>query len=140
MVEIDDLCAVRKSNEARKLQLPWIGPYKVKAKLGPKSYALALPGNLKVTNHFDVTRLRRYIPPIFKLNDLEYFKPDATIDEQGEEVYEILKFVKYRMNGKRAEVKVRWVGHDAGEDSWEPVDAMPQEMWREYAERHGHAI
>lgn len=98
LVEMEAVRSSPRTDEASKLQIKWMGPYKVTKQLGGKSYELELPASMsRVTNHFHVRRLRTYIPSPFLVNESLYDRPKATLDEDGNEVYHVLKFVGYRL-------------------------------------------
>ena len=55
LVEMEAVRSSTRTDEAGKLQMKWMGPYKDTKKLGGKSYEFELPASMsRVTNHFHV--------------------------------------------------------------------------------------
>jgi len=96
-----------------------LGPYKIIKKVSSHAYKLALPPSMnRLHNVFHVKLLERH--------HMEYFPhqkklPPPPIKIDGKEWYEVEEILDSCIRRGKLQYKVRWLGHDTKDDTWEPA-------------------
>ena len=96
-----------------------LGPFKVIKKVSTHAYKLALPPSMnRLHNVFHVKLLERH--------HTEYFPrrrnpPPPPIEIDGEEQFEVDEILDSRIHRGRLQYKIRWLGHEPEDDTWEPA-------------------
>ena len=101
-----------------------LGPFKIIEKVGPLDYRLDLPLSLsQIHNVFHVDKLYPW-----KGNSVNGAIPTPPgpiyLEDEDEPEYEVEEVLDSRRQWKRLEYLVKWIGYDAGHNSWEPADNL----------------
>ena len=100
---------VSRNRSSRKLNVRWIGPFKIIAKISSVAYKLRLPPNIKAHNVVHVSTLKRYLNRDDELN-----RPEAVIDDRYEAEY----LIADRNRRGRKQYLVKWKGYADAESTW----------------------
>jgi hypothetical protein len=100
-----------------------LGPYLVLEKIGSHAFKLSLPHTMRIHPVFHINLLQKCHPDPHGRDPPQ---PPPIITEEGEEEYEVEEILdsKWKGRGKNKKIwyLIKWVGYDAGSNSWEPVD------------------
>ena len=103
-----------------------LAPYKiVNAHPETSHYVLELPESMNIHPSFHASELKPY-----HANDDTLFpsrrltRPEAIITAAGDEEYLVDRILDERPRGRGKQYLVRWLGYDAGQDSWVPGAAL----------------
>ncbi|KAF8749466.1 hypothetical protein RHS01_09962 [Rhizoctonia solani] len=102
-----------------KLDHKHYGPVPVIERVGSHAYCLALPETMKIHDVFHVSLLSA-----FKQDtefDCTFIPLPPVITAEGEEEYEVDKFVDWAAEDRIWKYRVRWKGYALHEDRWEPA-------------------
>ena len=117
--EIGDMVLILQPGRRTKMEMPYVGPYRVIAGpevLGRDRYQLTNKRGLKHHDKFHISRLRRY-PRLL----------DGDIEVDDDVYYEVDKIIdcRPRSDGEAGvEYRVRWTGYDETWDTWEPPESL----------------
>ena len=101
----------------------WMGPFKVVACTAPNTYRLDVPATWRAFNEFNVSRLRRYQRrPAWLGGDPP--EPSPVIGRDGSMEHVVQEILKFRRRAGHPQVLIRWAGHDASGDTWEPLENL----------------
>ena len=87
------------------------GPYQIIAMKG-HSYELQLPNHMKMSNVFHADRLRKAKAPVPGQEQ----KPEAPVEINGQPEWEVAQVLASRIQYRRLQYKVSWVGEDPDEN------------------------
>ena len=106
--EKGDLVLVKHSRRLSKMEMPYVGPFRVEEVLERDRYRLRDRNNVKQHNEFSVKRLKPYP-----------HNADGVLDP-GDDYYRVDHIVDRRLkhDGSHFEYRLRWVGYAAGDDTW----------------------
>ena len=100
-----------------------MGPFKVLARTAPNTYRLGVPATWRTCAELHVDRLRPYLRRPDHLGGEAAPRPPV-IGADGRPEHEKQELLKFKMRWGRPYVLVRWAGHDASGDAWEPLDNL----------------
>jgi hypothetical protein len=100
-----------------KLSDRFVGPFRVSKVLGPTVVQLELPQTYQIHNSINTESIKKFITPP---KDNASQPPEPTLDEEGNELFEVEKILGERVKAGKKEFKVRWRGYGPEDDSWEP--------------------
>ena len=103
--------------KSAKLGTQNFGPYKVLQKLGPVTFRLELPKQMKVHPVFHASKLIMYHQDT--VANREPPKPPA-IEIEGEPEFEVEEILDSKVVRGRVQYLVKWKGYDHSDDTWEP--------------------
>jgi len=111
---------IKTKRPSDKLDFKKLGPFKIEKKLGPVTYRLKLPKDMRIHPVFHVALLE----PAHTDTPLETSQP---LDKSTEDTYELeaVRQVKWE-KGKRKYL-VKWTGYDESENTWEPEKHLSQD-------------
>ena len=108
----------------KKLNTPYVGPFKVIRECVPDVYEVLLPEEWKMFNKFNACRLKR-VNQQSQTNQMEELEPP---------LYIIEKFMGQRSEDGQTEVLVKWKGYT--KTSWEPFsiikEADAEDLWNQF--------
>jgi hypothetical protein len=108
-----------KSGNCAKLAPRFCGPFEIVVRIGPISYQLALPANLKIHKVFHVSLLKKYVHDPTYMIDWNLVQ----VEPEGEFQLEPLRILDQReitlRNRAIAQVKVQWKHFSPEEVTWE---------------------
>ncbi|QRV99682.1 Retrotransposable element Tf2 protein [Ceratobasidium sp. AG-Ba] len=101
----------------KKLDHKRYGPFTVAERISSHAYRLELPDSMKIHDVFPATLLS----PVVKDTDFNrtFVPPPPVITTEGEEHYEVDKFLDWRIKDKKWQYRVRWKGYGPLDDTWE---------------------
>jgi hypothetical protein len=103
-----------------KLDHRMLGPFKIIKKVSTHAYKLALPPSMsRIHNVFHVKLLERHHTEYFPRRRMP---PPPPIEIDGEEQYEVEDILDSRIYRGKLQYRVRWVGHEPQDDTWEPTE------------------
>ncbi|TPX48881.1 hypothetical protein SeMB42_g02818 [Synchytrium endobioticum] len=108
---------VRTQRPSKKLEMVWMGLYRVRRKVSEVNYEIALPKNVKIHPVFHVKLLKPYTRSTKP--GAENAKPPP-IRVDPDEDYVIKEILDVRRRGRGFEYLVDWEGYTEGERTWEP--------------------
>ena len=112
-----------------KLDFKKLGPFKIEKKLGPVTYKLQLPKDMK-------------IHPVFHVALLEKAPSNATIpkslptETQEEQEYDVETVLAVKHNKGKPVYLIKWLGYDESENSWEPETNLAPDTLRTVQKEH----
>lgn len=116
-----DLRNIKTTRPTKKLDDRWFGPFPIIEVISDNAYKLQLtPPFARVHPVFNITLLRRFNPDEIKERP-KPMQPLPTIDEEGEEVYEVERILDSRDRRGRREYLVSWKDFGPEHNSWELV-------------------
>jgi transposase InsO family protein len=106
---------------SKKMDIRFGGPFSILDKIGSRSYRLELSPSMKVHNVFHVSRLKRFHPPKFAGQQNDPPGP-IEVDDSGES-FEVSSIINSRINKKRLEYLVEWLGYEGTAEAatWQPA-------------------
>ena len=111
------------NNRTPKFTFKYIGPFKIKRKVGENAYELELPPTLQIHPVLNVSRLKPYRDGFLSHPDRhrQHHRPEPeVIREDGAEMYEVEQIIAKRGGrGSRIEYLVEWKGYPTWEATWE---------------------
>lgn len=108
----------------KKLSPRYLGPFRIAEKRSSVVYKLELPATWKMHPVFHISKLRRYHEGPEEFGSRGDPRPQAIVDEDGEERWEVERILKHRRRRGRDEYLVKWAGWPVEEASWEPKDHL----------------
>jgi hypothetical protein len=109
---------IKTQRPAKKLDHKRLGPFKITAKIGSRSFKLALPHTMR-------------IHPVFHVNLLEPFKKDKIQDRHPKELppivvnnhheFEVEKIIDSRIHRNQLQYLVHWKEYNVMDRTWEPL-------------------
>ncbi|XP_071933785.1 uncharacterized protein [Coffea arabica] len=113
------------SRKGKKLQLRFVGPYKVIQRVGKVAYKLELPPSLsRIHVVFHVSMLKKYHPDPSHILQPESIEIDETLTYEEKSVKHQDRKVKELRNKRIPFVKVLWRNHGIEEATWEVEEAI----------------
>ena len=112
---------IRTQRPSKKLDHKQIGPYEVIQKVGPTSYKLRLPENIKIHPVFHSTLLKMHT------NDPlpgQQVLPPPPVEIEGEQEWEVEEILDSRWYYGRLQYKAKWAGYEAGDNTWYNADSF----------------
>ncbi|GKA18403.1 putative reverse transcriptase domain-containing protein [Tanacetum coccineum] len=127
MLKVSPWKGVVRFGKRGKLNLRYVGPFKVLAKVGKVAYKLELPQELSRVHHtFHVSNLKKCYADEPLVMPLEGIPVDDKL-QFVEEPFEIMEQEIKRLKRSRIPlVKVRWNSKRGPEFTWEPEDSFKQ--------------
>ncbi|TPX36089.1 hypothetical protein SeLEV6574_g08094, partial [Synchytrium endobioticum] len=116
---------VRTQRPTKKLEMTWMGPYRIRRKLSNVTYEVALPKNIRIHPVFHIKLLKPY-----KRSEeprLGNAKPPP-IAVDPEEGYIIMDIVDVRRRGRGFEYLIQWEGYGNDEQTWEPRKSLNDDV------------
>jgi hypothetical protein len=121
---------IKTKRPSSKLDHTKLGPFKIKNKLGPVTYRLDLPKDMKIHPVFHVALLE----PAPKNAKLATSVPlDDDMDVYDYKIEDVIK-VKF-IHGK-PHYLIKWLGYDESENTWEPETHLSPAALREVKKDH----
>lgn len=109
---------IKTDRPAKKLDYKKLGPFKILAQVGTRSFRLDLPKSVK-------------IHPVFHVNLLEPWRPDhipgrkqnppPPVQVKSDLEYEVKKILDSRLKKGKLEYLIDWVGYEPQDRTWEPA-------------------
>ncbi|XP_021765943.1 uncharacterized protein LOC110730449 [Chenopodium quinoa] len=125
LLKVSPMKSVMRFGKKGKLNLKYIGPYKIVQRIGKVAYRLALPMELsKVHDVFHVSQLRRYVPDKSHVLQPETIELDPSLTYEKRPVKILDSKVRSTRNKKVKIVKVLWSNQEYEEATWEAEDEM----------------
>jgi hypothetical protein len=121
---------IKTKRPSDKLDYKKLGPFKIEKKLGPVTYKLKLPKEMKIHPVFHVALLEP-APKGVKLATSVELNEDML--EQEYDVEEVLR-VK-NINGIRYYL-IKWLGYDESENTWEPETNLSRTVLHQVKQDH----
>jgi hypothetical protein len=120
---------LRIENRAPKLASKFIGPFKVRRRIGEVAYELELPPSMKIHPVFHVSKLRKNKDGSENFPGREIpDRPPPVVAENGKEEYEVKQIVnkRIRRRGKKEveEYLVLWKGYPDHERTWQNAEDL----------------
>ena len=116
---------LKQRRPSKKLSHRFVGPFRIKDKVGAQAYRLTLPTNYRIHNTFHVPLLEPY-----NLRDgaesADFMQPPELIDD--EEQWEVEEIVDKVKNKEGVWYKVKWTGWGDIYNQWVPeaeLDTAP---------------
>ena len=132
------------NNELRapKLMPRFIGPFRIKRKVGSVAYELSLPAQLsRIHPVFHVSKLKKYNDGDARFTERKYIdRPLPELLDNGEEAWEVKQIVDKRVRAGRTQYLVLWKGYPDYEKTWEPISSLKyaRDAVREYEQSVQH--
>ncbi|QRV92840.1 Retrotransposable element Tf2 protein [Ceratobasidium sp. AG-Ba] len=106
----------------KKLDHKRYGPFTVAERISSHAYRLELPDTMKIHDVFPVTLLS----PVVKDTDFNrsFVPPPPVITSEGEEHFEVDKFLDWKIKDGKWHYRVRWKGYGPLDDTWEDVEDL----------------
>ena len=110
------------SGPSKKLQAQFVGPFRIRARIGPVAYRLELPQGWRIHNVFHVSLLREFNTTAdYGERELEAPPPDLVDDEEEYEVERVIDHRRRRQGRQQVlEYLVKWRGYGMEEALWLP--------------------
>ena len=111
---VNDRVLIRQAGRKSKMDMPYVGPYRIEAVLERDRYRVVGRRNARRDHHeFHVSRLKLW---------------PAGADEEdvylSEDYYDVDSVVGHKVEQGKTLYRVRWAGYGAADDSWLAMDAM----------------
>jgi len=126
-----------KGRRSEKLTEHFVGLYKVKGIISSNAIELELSKSIRIHSVVNVSRVWLYKPQVEGQKKI----PPKPVIIEGEEEFEVEKFLNKRTVRGKKKFLVRWKGYMAEEDTWENrenlenVKELVKEFKREYGEK-----
>ena len=121
---------IKTKRPSSKLDFKKLGPFKIEKKLGPVTYKLKLPKDMKIHPVFHVALLEKAPTSVRTVESLP-------TEPQEELEYDIETVLAGRLNKQgNPEYLIKWTGYDATHDSWEPEANLTPDTLTEIREQH----
>ena len=125
-----------KGRRSEKLTERFVGSYKVKGIVSSNAIELELPKSIKIHPVVNVSRVRLYKPQV----EGQKKTPPKPVIIEGEEEFEVEKFLNKQVVRGKEKFLVRWKEYTAEENTWENkknlgnAKELVEEFEREYRE------
>ena len=110
---------IKTKRACEKLSEKRLGPFRIVRVINDVAFQLDLPANSQLHPVFHTSFLAPYTP-----NDIPNRRqpppPPYSLDDDGEELYEVDHIVDARRNGNSVEYLLHWKGYDKSDRTWEP--------------------
>jgi hypothetical protein len=121
---------IKAPSNSRALTPRRFGPYEVIKQMSPVTYRLKLPTSLKIHNVFHVDLLTPYHET--EEHGENYTQPPPELID-GEEEYQVEEIIDERINRRKKQYLVKWLGYPVSENSWiNAKDLHADELLEEY--------
>ena len=114
------------------------GPYEITQQLGPATFKLKLPRQMRIHPVFHASKLIPYhVDDIAGRNPP---KPQA-IEVDGIPEFEVEEILDSRVRYRRVQYLIKWVGYSDAENTWEPARnvAHAQKLLKKFHQLHPNA-
>ena len=105
---------------AKKLDWRYLGPVKIKKKIGRRAYELELPHSWKIHPVFHISLLEKVTKDNFSRKPEPV--PAVVIDDHEE--WEVEGILNYKLRRKQPWYLVKWKGYREEEQTWEPLSHL----------------
>ena len=121
---------IKAPSNSRALTPRRFGPYEVIKQMSPVTYRLKLPTSLKIHDVFHVDLLTPYHET--EEHGENYTQPPPELID-GEEEYQVEEIIDERINRRKKQYLVKWLGYPVSENSWiNAKDLHADELLEEY--------
>jgi hypothetical protein len=121
---------IKTKRPSSKLDFKKLGPFKIEKKLGPVTYKLKLPKDMKIHPVFHVALLEKAPTNVKTVESLP-------TEPQEELEYDIETVLAGRLNKQgNPEYLIKWAGYDTTHNSWEPEGNLTPTALTEVKEKH----
>ncbi|XP_071928107.1 uncharacterized protein [Coffea arabica] len=119
-LKITSLKASLMAGKGKKLQLRFVGPYKILQRVGIMAYKLELPPSLsRIHNIFHMSMLKKYHPDPSHVLQPKNNEIDEALTYEEKPIKLLDRKVKEQRNKRIPLVKVLWKNHGLKETAWE---------------------
>jgi hypothetical protein len=119
---------------SQKLVPKYLGPFRIKAVLGPVTYQLDLPATLPIHPTFHVSLLKPWVQndsELFPAERDEMNEPPPIVPDDNQ--YEVESLIAGPwMRGRNAWYKVRWAGYGRAYDEWVRAEDIHSDIIAQY--------
>jgi len=100
------------------LTYPWLGPYKIKKILPNDNIEIDLPTSMRIHPIFHISKVKLYKEPRSFDPERVSQPPPPTIDDEGEEQFEVEEILDTKLHYGKRKWLVRWKGYGDEENTW----------------------
>jgi hypothetical protein len=122
---------IKTKRQSSKLDYKKLGPFKIEKKLGPVTYKLKLPKEMRIY-------------PVFHVSLLEEAHEDTPVVKQQEaqpeypsdEYYEVERVLAGKLEKGKPVYLIKWLGYDESNNTWEPETNITPDTIAEAKKQH----
>ena len=117
---------IKTKRPSDKLDHTKLGPYKIKKKLGPVTFELDLPSNMRIHPTFHKSLLE-------KCHNRTARPEPVEIDEETQEPrYVVEGILDQELRNGKPYYLIKWMGYDHSENTWEPKEHLGNDILIDY--------
>lgn len=120
---------IKTKRPSDKLDFKKLGPFKIEKKLGPVTYKLKLPKDMKIHPVFHVALLEE-APTNARIQESLPVEPHEDID------YDVEEILAAKLEKGKPVYLIKWLGYDKSENSWEPETNLAPDTLQEAKTKH----
>ena len=109
---------VATTRPSSKLDVRRLGPFPILEQIGSSAFRLQLPPSMHIHPVFHVSLLEPHVANTFPSRVVA---PPLPIQVDGLPEFEVDFLLDSKFRRRKLFYKIRWVGYDTSEDSWEPA-------------------
>lgn len=121
---------IKTKRPSDKLDFKKLGPFKIEKKLGPVTYRLTLPKDMRIHPVFHVALLEK------APEDAEIQKSMPLDQETETQIYEVESVLGMRWEKGKKLYLIKWKDYEDSDNTWEPEEHLDPETLQELRQLH----